>query len=594
SRKSSIFYLYGLLTECLQIGPREARQSLATLRIKSPIEERGFLRLNHFVHKGQPSPPPPSSRMSKVYLLAAVSHPAWSGHSRDMLTGQSVSSNFNLPIRQAGNCDLEWLSLWGNVSLSNVEGLGCADQKRPDHMMCGRRIGGQGQELLVKGDNHPHLSRAINGQKYLQPVTSSIRRAAKVEVINPASTQGNSYYGGPQYVPRAVCVVGERLKRGLNSTGIPGIPPMILPHNGAVLAAAERSTRRRLNKTVHLSHGVRPIVPLERCLTDQARGTDATPYYNECVEGSHDCHADADCINLEGTYKCRCHKGYGGDGFTCKPVCHGDCLNGGKCIGPNTCQCRHGYIGPNCELDIDECALGISACRGNSVCINEPGWYHCDCLQGFHSIWPDNHYGNVNECVGEGEGHTCHPSTECVNTEGGYNCRCASRDKCLHNCIFQGAEHKNGSTWLSAVDKCMTCTCQSGVATCHRMTCDCDADDVDLECCPRCDVSSSCPHQEFSLTMEHGETWVYQCQICECLHGEIDCWPLDCPQLTCQNAVQEPGDCCPRCVEANPCADPLLLNAGGRDSSRDTCVYMGTTYGHGDSWVLERDPCTSC
>ena len=77
-------------------------------------------------------------------------------------------------------------------------------------------------------------------------------------------------------------------------------------------------------------------------------------------------------------------------------------------------------------------------------------------------------------------------------------------------------------------------------------------------------------------------------------HGETDCWPLDCPQLTCQNAVQEPGDCCPRCVEANPCSNPLLLQAGGRDSSRDTCMYMGALYGHGDSWVLESDPCTSC
>lgn len=77
-------------------------------------------------------------------------------------------------------------------------------------------------------------------------------------------------------------------------------------------------------------------------------------------------------------------------------------------------------------------------------------------------------------------------------------------------------------------------------------------------------------------------------------HGETDCWPMDCPQLTCQNAVQEPGDCCPRCVDTNPCANPLLLQAGGRDSSTSTCVYMGTTYGHGDTWVLETDPCTSC
>ena len=49
--------------------------------------------------------------------------------------------------------------------------------------------------------------------------------------------------------------------------------------------------------------------------------------------------------------------------------------------------------------DIDECSLGISACHGKSVCINTPGWYRCDCLEGYHSSWPDNHYGSL--CMGE-------------------------------------------------------------------------------------------------------------------------------------------------------------------------------------------------
>ena len=48
--------------------------------------------------------------------------------------------------------------------------------------------------------------------------------------------------------------------------------------------------------------------------------------------------------------------------------------------------------------DIDECAIGIAGCHGNSVCINTPGWYHCDCIEGYHSNWPDNHYGSL--CMG--------------------------------------------------------------------------------------------------------------------------------------------------------------------------------------------------
>lgn len=40
--------------------------------------------------------------------------------------------------------------------------------------------------------------------------------------------------------------------------------------------------------------------------------------YDECLEGIHNCHTDAECINAQGSYECRCKNGYQGDGFTCK------------------------------------------------------------------------------------------------------------------------------------------------------------------------------------------------------------------------------------------------------------------------------------
>ncbi|XP_041350978.1 protein kinase C-binding protein NELL2-like [Gigantopelta aegis] len=328
------------------------------------------------------------------------------------------------------------------------------------------------------------------------------------------------------------------------------------------------------------------------------RSSDYSNEVDECLEGEHHCLSIAECVNTRGSYICRCKEGYEGDGQTsCKPLCHGLCLNGGRCVAPNVCECRHGYIGPNCELDIDECALGISACRGHSVCINLPGWYHCDCLEGFHSNWPDNHYGSlcldINECIGEGGGHTCHPSMQCVNTEGSYECKCKNTNTCLETCLFEGAEHSDGDTWQSSVDSCLTCTCKAGVATCHKMACDCSQADVDYDCCPHCNQSAQCQHQEFELLMQNGEQWIFQCQTCECLHGEVDCWPIECPSAACQNMVQEKGDCCPRCIDDNPCLSPHI-GIGGLDHSMDTCMYRGHTYGHGDSWVLNTDPCTSC
>lgn len=35
---------------------------------------------------------------------------------------------------------------------------------------------------------------------------------------------------------------------------------------------------------------------------------------DECQSGSHSCHAQAQCVNIQGSYECRCLSGYLGDG----------------------------------------------------------------------------------------------------------------------------------------------------------------------------------------------------------------------------------------------------------------------------------------
>ncbi|XP_071134214.1 protein kinase C-binding protein NELL1-like isoform X2 [Mytilus edulis] len=319
--------------------------------------------------------------------------------------------------------------------------------------------------------------------------------------------------------------------------------------------------------------------------------------HDVCLTGDHDCHENAVCHSTYTSYSCQCKKGYSGNGYDCQSVCPGGCLNGGKCVSPNVCECRHGYIGINCELDIDECAIGISKCTVNSVCINTPGWYQCDCLEGYHSTWPDNNFGSlcldVNECQGEGSGHTCHMSTTCVNTEGGYTCACQIGMPCINDCMRNGEYHRNNSVWTDEEDKCIQCLCQNGVTSCHKKPCDCSAADVDFECCRHCDESSKCQHQEVPIFLKNGERWIFQCQTCECLDGEIDCWPLTCPKVACHTTIQEPGDCCPRCVEDNPCLS-FIHETGGADNSASSCLYKGHRYTHGDNWVLREDTCTSC
>ncbi|OWF42735.1 protein kinase C-binding protein NELL1-like [Mizuhopecten yessoensis] len=329
--------------------------------------------------------------------------------------------------------------------------------------------------------------------------------------------------------------------------------------------------------------------------------TPADPYkceeQDECSSGTHSCDTNADCVDTSGSYTCHCRHGYTGDGYTCSPVCDGSCLNGGACIAPSVCECRHGYIGMNCELDIDECAIEISACSKNSICVDTPGWYHCDCIEGFHSSWPDNRYGSlcmdINECAGEGNGHTCHPSTKCHNLEGSYECRCQPGMPCIKQCRDKDSYHDDGSIWTPSNDKCMECTCKVGITTCHKRECDCSNPHTDYECCLHCDKTSQCRHQEVPLMFDNGERWIYQCQTCECLEGEIDCWPLQCPKITCHTTVLEPGDCCPRCVEDNPCASQAYVT-GGADNSATTCLYKGHAYTHGDTWALGAKPCSTC
>lgn len=54
---------------------------------------------------------------------------------------------------------------------------------------------------------------------------------------------------------------------------------------------------------------------------------------------------------------------------------------------------------------------------------------------------------------------------------------------------------------------------------CRRMVCDCDNPNADLFCCPECDprLSSQCMHQNGLLTYGSGDTWVENCQQCQCL-----------------------------------------------------------------------------
>lgn len=157
---------------------------------------------------------------------------------------------------------------------------------------------------------------------------------------------------------------------------------------------------------------------------------------DECVDGKHDCAADAACGNTEGGYTCECppgHKGNGhagtGEGAGCSDV--DECAAGtavcdlaAACtntVGSYACVCKSGYVGDgkSCQ-DVDECATGAAACDLAATCTNTVGGYACACKDGYSG--DGKVCQDIDECAAAKS--PCHSDAACTNKTGGYGCAC--------------------------------------------------------------------------------------------------------------------------------------------------------------------------
>ncbi|PIC33126.1 hypothetical protein B9Z55_013222 [Caenorhabditis nigoni] len=116
-----------------------------------------------------------------------------------------------------------------------------------------------------------------------------------------------------------------------------------------------------------------------------------------------------ECINLSGTYKCKCGSGY----------------EFNDAIGSFECKCKPGFQlasdGRRCE-DVNECTTGIATCE--QKCVNIPGSYQCICDRGF-ALGPDGtKCEDIDECsIWAGSGNDLCMGG-CINTKGSYLCQC--------------------------------------------------------------------------------------------------------------------------------------------------------------------------
>nr|VZI47990.1 unnamed protein product [Spirometra erinaceieuropaei] len=168
---------------------------------------------------------------------------------------------------------------------------------------------------------------------------------------------------------------------------------------------------------------------------------------DECLLGTHTC--DQICINTPGSYRCECQPGYavsasGGD--RCERLdCNSHCVPGqGDCSDSGECQCRPGYEGEWCELEVDLCSAGRHTCE--HICVSSQNSFFCRCHDGFRPDPRDPSkclpLGCPKECV-PGQG-ICKPETgqcECKPGFQGDLCdlnvdECSlNNGGCSHKCV---------------------------------------------------------------------------------------------------------------------------------------------------------------
>nr|CAB3245049.1 fibrillin-2 [Phallusia mammillata] len=154
---------------------------------------------------------------------------------------------------------------------------------------------------------------------------------------------------------------------------------------------------------------------------------------NECI--ANDPCINAKCVNLAGSFKCVCSKGFELDVTNRRCIDIDECLNGSPC-GHGTCQntegsfeceCDEGYYnGPDIAChDIDECADDrINECAFR--CENTDGSFHCACPSGFQLRPDGNMCEDIDECVSDLHNDCATKGMECKNIIGYYICLCRS------------------------------------------------------------------------------------------------------------------------------------------------------------------------